>query len=506
MVSGATPSSGTSRVVELCKEMLSRRPLLLVSNRGPIEYYVNESGDLSWRRGAGGVVTALSAISHYAPLTWIACAMGEGDRRAAHQAEGKAMPSPMPGQKLQLRFIIIPRNVYHKYYNVLCNPLLWFLQHYMWNSPHTPNVNAAVYDAWDNGYVLANRAFADAVIDEAQTSDPPPFIMLHDYHLYLAAGYIRPAVPGAILQHFIHIPWPSPVYWQLLPRVMRSAICTNLCANDIIGFQTVRDVRNFLHSCEAFLPQAEVDYRRRTVWFDGHLSTVNAYPISIDLGDLQRTNRSARVRDYEERLRPLCGEQTIVRVDRAEPSKNLVRGFRAFEILLDRYPDLHGKVNFLAFLVPSRTSIRQYRRYVEEVDGVVSAINERFANDNWTPIRVFFENNYAQAIAGMRLFDVLLVNAVIDGMNLVAKEGPVVNTKDGVLVLSETVGAYEELGEYALGVAPADLEGTMRAMHQALTMPPEERHARAQSLRKTIGEHDVGAWLCRQFDDLMTLS
>lgn len=500
------PQDNVGRLRELAREMLAQRKLILASNRGPVEYAVSDDGTAQPRRGSGGVVTALSAVSQYAELTWVACAMGEGDRRVAATAAGRAIKSPLAGQKLNIRFITPPRNVYHKYYNEFCNPLLWFLQHNMWNSPRTPNIDARVHDAWHDGYVRVNKAFAETVAEEARDSDPPPFVMLHDYHLYLAAGYIRSLVPGVILQHFTHIPWPAPRYWQLLPAAMRQAICENICANDIVGMQTLWDVRNFLHTCEAFLAGAEVDYRSRTVWHKGHLSTVNAYPISIDVAGLQRLARSNKVREYEAKLTPLRGEHTIVRVDRLEPSKNILRGFRAFDVLLQRHPQLVGKVKYWAFLVPSRTDIRQYQRYAEDVMSLIDDINRRYGSGDWRPIEVFYENNYPQAIAAMRLYDVLVVNAVVDGMNLVAKEGAVVNTRSGVLILSETVGAHEQLGEHALSVAPADIEGTMQAMYQALTMPPEERKRRAEALRLKVQTEDITLWLCRQFEDLLALA
>jgi trehalose 6-phosphate synthase len=498
--------SGAARLRDIAKDLLTERRLILVSNRGPLEYRVQDDGSLQGRRGAGGVVTALTAVSYHVDVTWIAGAMGEGDRRAAQQAGDQLLTSPYAGQRLNVRFVITPRSVYHKYYNVFCNPLLWFLQHYMWNSPYTPNVSASTHDAWQNGYVPVNRAFAEQVIREAKDDVVAPFVMLHDYHLYLVGGYIREALPNVILQHFTHIPWPTPSYWQLLPAEMRGAICESLCACDIVGFQAIRDVRNFLQTCEAFLEDAEVDYRRGTVWYKGHLTTVNVYPISVDVANLHRLSRSARVRIIEEKLKPFCGEKTIVRVDRAEPSKNIVRGFRAFDTLLERYPEHRGKVKFLSFLVPSRTHIRQYQRYMDEIKSQVAQLNEKYRFDDWEPISLFIENNYPQGIAAMRLYDVLLVNAVIDGMNLVAKEGPVVNTKDGVLILSETVGAYQQLKDNVLPVAPADLEGTVNALHAALTMDAEERQRRAQKLRNAVEGEDILRWLSHQFEDLRMLA
>jgi trehalose 6-phosphate synthase len=493
------------QLVDLCRELLAERRLILVSNRGPVEYRVAQNGELQLNRGTGGVVTALRAISKYIEVTWIASTMGEGDRLAASSQIGRFQVT-LPGQRLYLRLVTSPRNVYHKYYNLFCNPLLWFLQHYMWNSPYTPNVDAKVYDAWDNGYVAVNRAFADAVIAEAAHDRTPPFVMIHDYQLYLVGGYLRQQMSNAILQHFIHIPWPASSYWQLFPDPMRRAILESLCAADIVGLQTNRDVHYFLYSCEMFLDGAKVDYESRTVVHGGRKTQIASYPVSVDLAALHRVVRSPRVQEYEEKLRPCLGEQTIVRVDRAEPSKNITRGLKAFDMLLERYPHLTNKVKLICFVVPSRSGIKQYERYTQEIFDSVEAINAKHGTEGWQPVKLFFENNYAQSIAGMRLYDVLLVNPVIDGMNLVAKEGPVVNARNGVLVLSESAGAYEQLKENVISVAPADLEGTTQALYEALMMEPTERKRRAEALRKTVEEEDITNWLYHQFRDLRNLA
>ncbi len=492
----------SARIEQLCQELLSQRRLILVSNRGPVEYHLANDGSLQGRRGNGGVVAALVGVSKHADLTWVAAAMSEADRQAAEMAQGAAVVTAHQGHKMAVRFVVAPRSTYHKYYNIFCNPLLWFLQHYMWNLPHAPNINASTYDAWENGYVPVNQAFADAVAEEAARDAAPPLVMSHDYQLYLFPGMVRQYLPKAIIEHFVHIPWPGPQYWHILPASIRFPIFRHLCAADIVGFQTVRDVRNFLRTCEAFLEGAEVDYRNDTVWRDGHLTTARAYPISVDVDGLKYLARSPRVREYEEQLRAQCGEQTIVRVDRVEPSKNITRGFRAFDLFLERYPQFQGKVKFLAFLVPSRGHIRQYERYLEEVQQQVASLNDKYG----PTIDLFYENNYSQAIAALRLYDVLLVNAVIDGMNLVAKEGPVVNTKDGVLILSETTGAYQQLGPHALGVSPADIEGTAQALYAALTMAPEERRERATALRQAVEREDLAVWLCSQLEDLAALT
>jgi len=498
--------STDARLKELCSQRLSPRRLILASNRGPIEYYFTEDRQLRSRRGSGGIVTALSSLGKYVELNWIASAMGEGDRQAAQRAQGERFKVPLAGDNLYLRFVVSPRNTYHKFYSVICNPLLWFLQHYMWSSSRTPNIDHRVHDAWENGYVPVNQAFAQAVIAEARRDKLPLIIILNDYHLYLASGYIRRQMPNVVIQHFIHIPWPSPRYWQLLPNSMRQAILRSLCTTDIVGLQTARDVLSFLHCCQSFIDEAKIDYKHQTVQINEHVVQIKAYPVSIDVAGLKKMVSSTMLKEYEEKLRPLYGEQTIVRVDRAEPSKNIIRGFRAFDMLLERYPQLVGKVKFIAFLVPTRTHLKPYQRYMQEVIQLIEAINNKYRNKEWHPIDFFYENNYIQAIAGMRLYDVLLVNAVIDGMNLVAKEGPTVNNRDGVLILSETVGACEQLGQSALTVAPADLEGTTQALYTALTMPPEERHKCAIRLKRSIKQEDMANWLLHLLGDTVSLT
>lgn len=505
-MSASSGKDERSALWTLVDELLGSQRLILASNRGPMEFHVQPDGELQPRRGSGGVVTALSGLTNYVDFTWIASAMGEGDRRAAEQNNGLAVPSPLPGQQVQVRFVTTPRRAYHKYYNIICNPLLWFLQHYMWSSPYTPRVDAVVYDAWESGYVHVNQEFADAIVEEAGRSDLPPLVMVHDYQLYLVPQMVREKLPNARIHHFVHIPWPASSYWELLPAMIRTRICEALCCADIAGFQAERDVRAFLESCDSFLDGAEVDYAAHVVRHNGRETQVRSYPISIDVDEVQQIATSPRAVEHEVRLTEALGEQTIVRVDRAEPSKNIVRGFSAYEIMLDRHPELVGKVRFLAFLVPSRTHIRQYQRYIEEIDQSVKRINEKFGTADWQPIQIYYENNYIQAIAGMRLYDVLLVNSVIDGMNLVAKEGPVVNKKDGVLILSEAAGAYEQLRIGALPVAPADVEGTARALYQALTMSAEERNQRATAMRESIEAEDITAWLHHQLEDISKLA
>ena len=499
-------SAGDPRLQEfhqLCEALLERRPLIVASNRGPLEFRLTPEGRLQPRPGSGSVVTALSRLIHGYEFTWVANALGEGDRRAREQAQGEAIRSPLPTQRVSVRYVTTPRRVYHKFYNIFCNPLLWFLQHYMWSPPYTPNVDGVVHDAWATGYRLVNEAFADAIVAEAATKGgDTPLVMLHDYHLYLVPGMFRERLPGAFIYHFIHIPWPASHFWQLLPVSIRSTICESLCAADLMGFQTEADVYNFLDCCRRFLDDAQVDFAEQTVTNQGHQTRVRAFPTSIDVEEVQRIAASPRAVEYDRRLHPLRAEHTIVRVDRAEPSKNIVRGFRSYQIFLGQHPELHGRVKFLAFLVPARTHIKQYERYQSEIDTLVRTINAAHATPTWQPVQVFYENNYTQALAGMRMYDTLLVNPVADGMNLVAKEGPVVNTRNGVLIVSEGTGAYSQLREGALVVAPADLDGGARAFHQAVTMTEEERAARTAKLVEAVQREDALNWLLVQLREI----
>ena len=195
-----------------------------------------------------------------------------------------------------------------------------------------------------------------------------------------------------------------------------------------------------------------------------------------------------------------------MRVDRVDPSKNIVAGFRAFGLLLERHPELIGQAKFLAFLVPSRTGIPEYRRCTGEVFAAIRDINSRYQQEDWRPIELFYENNYLQALAGMSLYDVLLVNPLADGMNLVSKEGPIVNEHDGVLVLSRGAGSHGELAEGAVSVDPLDIEGTAEGLASALSMPEAERRARAEQLRQTIERNDLSVWLRSQLEDLRSIA
>jgi trehalose 6-phosphate synthase len=365
-------------------------------------------------------------------------------------------------------------------------------------------INQRIHDAWSRGYVEVNRLIAEKVVEVASQSKAPPVLLIQDYHLYLLAGFVRHQIPDIAMQHFIHIPWPAADYWKVLPASMRDAIFGGLLANDVIGFQTNGDVWRFLNGC-AELMGLRVDHQEQAVLHRGRVIWVRAYPISIDASSLDRVAAAPETRSELVRLRSSPIHKLIVRVDRTDPSKNILRGFLAFERLLAAHPEHIGKVQFWAFLQPSRQGVSVYRSYVKSIDKTVRSINRRFARPDWMPIRLEYGENIHRAVAGYAGFDVLLVNPIYDGMNLVAKEGAYLNRRDGVIVLSENAGAFEELRDNVIGVNPFDVEATAQAIHRALTLPHESRAAMASSLRAAVRERDITRWVQQQLYDLKDL-
>jgi trehalose 6-phosphate synthase len=487
-----------------CADLFGGRRLIIASNRGPLEYQTGDDQGLTYRIGCGGLVSALSPAAPLANVTWVAVAMTEADRQVA--ANGGPPPEDSRAVGRRVRFVAPDRQAYHLHYNVFSNPILWFLHHSLLDGLRRRDLWDQMERAWERGYVPVNLAFADAVVEELRRPGSAGVALLQDYHLYLAGRYVRDRVPDTVLQHFVHVPWPEPDAWLEAPWHITEAICEGLLANDVIRFQTQASAHNFLLTCFNYIGGAFIDFDRAIVSYQGRRIRVRSSAISVDPDHLRRQLVSPEAQGYLKRLEGLTGERTIVRVDRMDPSKNVLGGFQAFDRLLRQHPELHGRVKFLAFLVPSRTSIPEYRRYTERVFGLIDRINVRYGRGSWRPVEVFYENNFLQALAGMTLYDVLLVNSLADGMNLVAKEGPVVNQRDGVLVLSTKAGAFQELGAGGLPVNPQDVKGTAAALWQALEMPPAERRRRAAFLRAIIAERDLSAWMKEQLEELQEVA
>jgi trehalose 6-phosphate synthase len=308
------------------------------------------------------------------------------------------------------------------------------------------------------------------------------------------------------ISHFTHIPWPGPEYWGILPSAMRQAILDGLCAADLLGFQTRNDALNFIRTCETFLPETSVNFKRGRVWRRHHATHIRDFPISIDVKALKAMAGTPEVESNQNEILEMIGNRKLIlRVDRIEPSKNIVRGFQAFEEMLELHPEHLGQVVFLALLVPSRMDVEEYQHYLDDLMAAAGRVNARFGDREWEPVRMLVSENYPRAVAALRLYDVLLVNAIADGMNLVAKEGPLVNQRDGVLILSEQTGARQQLESGATVISPCDVYATAEALHQGLIMDPEEKSAREKRLIWMIEREGIDAWLRNQLDVLAEL-
>lgn len=481
-------------------------PILIASNRGPVTLHRNESGKLEFQRGAGGLVTALTGLAHQVDATWVSCANTPED---SEWKEGR-VPLVDNGVDVNIKFLSPSPEAFDGYYNIIANPLLWFLQHSMWDVPHAPIINKETWKAWDEGYVTVNKLFANRIAIICVSGKKPGLVMLQDYHLYLVASYLRKLLKPRqrpIISHFIHIPWPGPEYWGILPPTMRQAIFEGLCAVDVLGFQTNNDALNFIRTCQAYLPRASVSFKHQRVWYRNHATHVRDFPISIDVQALKQLAEKPEVLGYENEIQNMVGNRKLIlRIDRIEPSKNIVRGFQAFKELLDLHPEYIGKVTFLSLLVPSRLGVDEYQNYLDALMATSGQINARYGTHEWEPIRILVGENYPRAVAALKLYDVLLVNAIADGMNLVAKEGPVVNQRNGGLILSERAGARQQLESGAQVISPCDIYATAEAMHQVLTMPEEKRQERVDRLRRLIERDDINDWLCRQLDTISELN
>ena len=456
-----------------------RRRLIVVSNRGPISY-ARAGGTRVARRGAGGLVTALAPLVARHDVTWIASALSDEDRAVA--AEGTVDETAADGSRYRLRLVAHEPRGFDLFYNVVANPALWFVQHGLWELKHDPD--APFEPAWDEGYVPVNAAFAAAVCEEL-AHDPAAAVFFHDYHLYLAPALVRERHPGRALVHFTHIPWVPPAAWDVLPERVVRELHAGLLANDVVGFHTERWRREYLACCDA-------------LGLDRDGTQVTAHPISIDPDEFAELAGSEAVLERERELVARRPEILVLRVDRTDPSKNVPRGLEAFRLLLERRPDLRGRVRMLALLDPSRQKIPEYVEERRRIEAAAAAVEAAFPG----ALELEIADDFPASVAAYKQFDILLVNAVMDGLNLVSKEAALVNANDGVVVLSVNAGAYEELRDWVVPVDPLDVEGTADALEAALALPLEERRTRREAIERHVRAHDLEAWLAAQLADL----
>lgn len=485
-------------------EVLHGRSLVIASNRGPVKFQRDEDDQLVPSRGAGGLVTALTHVMRYAPGVWVASAMTSGDREIVREQQDEHLSATFEDHRVRLRYLLFEREVFDRYYNRISNSVLWFLQHNMWNLPVQPRFTEATHEAWSS-YKEVNERFAEALAQEIDGSEATAPVMLHDYHLMMTAAYLREMVPEAFSYHFTHSPWAQPDLMKVLPGDMAEEILRGMLANDLLGFQANRWSRNFLWCCSELLG-AEIDMSQGVVRHQGRETVVRDYPISIDVEAISKLAHSDEAQTHLGWLeRMQAGRKLILRVDRLELSKNIVRGFRAYEEMLKAHPELKGEVVHLALLYPSRRALSEYRGYEAEVLDVHDRINEELGTDDWQPIVLINEDDYIRALACSRRYDVLMVNPIADGMNLVAKEGPAVNEKDGVLVLSRNAGAWYELGHAAIGVNPYDIHEMAEALYDGLTMDQDLRKEMAAILKGVVARNSPVKWVWYQLRDIRRL-
>jgi trehalose 6-phosphate synthase len=460
----------------------SAAQVLVASNRGPVSYDVREDGSLHTKRGGGGLVSGLSAIGSDADSLWVCSALSEGDREAVRQGVGEA----------GVRMLDIPAGVHADAYNGVANSVLWFVHHMLYQTPLEPVFDAEFRRQWTS-YETYNRAFAEALAEEAAQGAA---VVVQDYHLTLVPGMLRELRPDLRIGHFSHTPWAPPEYFRMLPDDVARQVLGGMLGADRLGFLTHR-------WADAFTACAEQ--------FAGGLggTRIGVHGLGADADFLRERAHEADVDERMAALREEIGaapdggaRRTIVRVDRTELSKNIVRGLLAYRQLLDDHPEWRERVVHVAFAYPSRQDLAVYRDYTAEVQRVAEEINADYGTPGWTPVVLHVEDDFARSLAAYRLGDVALVNPIRDGMNLVAKEVPVVSDEGCVLVLSREAGAYEELGEEAITVNPYDVIATARALHEALSMPAGERAERTKRLAAAATALPPAQWFLDQLNAL----
>ncbi|GAA2939108.1 trehalose-6-phosphate synthase [Streptomyces violaceus] len=451
--------------------------MLVASNRGPVSYTVGEDGSLNAKRGGGGLVSGLSAIGSDADALWVCSALSDGDREAVRRGVGEQ----------GVRMLDIPADVHADAYNGVANSVLWFVHHMLYQTPLEPVFDAEFRRQWTS-YERYNRAFAEALAEEAARGAK---VVVQDYHLTLVPGMLRELRPDLRIGHFSHTPWAPPEYFRMLPDDVAGQVLRGMLGADRLGFLTRRWADAFVACAERFA---------------GGLggTRVGVHGLGADADFLRQRSHEKDVEERMAALREEIGEgrRTIVRVDRTELSKNIVRGLLAYRTLLDSHAEWRERVVHVAFAYPSRQDLAVYREYTAEVQRVSEEINAEYGTPGWTPVVLNLKDDFARSLAAYRLADVALVNPIRDGMNLVAKEVPVVSDAGCALVLSREAGAYEELGEDAITVNPYDVTGTAAALHEALSMRPEERAERAKRLAAAATALPPAQWFLDQLDAL----
>jgi trehalose 6-phosphate synthase len=449
------------------------RPIVLVSNRGPVSFERDDRGERTSKRGAGGLVSGIGPLVSDRDVTWLAAAISDEDREVA-------VGGVVEADGFHVRLLAPDAETYRLAYDVVSNEVLWFAHHGLWDLTREPAFDAGWTDAWD-AYRAVNHEFADAVADLAPDG---AIVLVQDYHLCLVGARLRDVRPDLAAVHFHHTPFAPPVWLGALPSLAARELIEGLAAHRACGFHSQRWVDDFTASARAVAgvqPHAFVS------------------PLASDPADIRAAAASPECAAAFAALEEVVQDRRVIgRVDRVELSKNLLRGFRAYTELLEAHPEHHERVVFVAEAYPSRANVPGYSAYRELVEHEVAVVNERYATRDWNPIVLDVEDDFPRSVALLRRADALLVNPIRDGLNLVASEGALVNERDAVLALSPEAGAWERLGEAALRTPPFDVAGTAAVLHEALTMDEREKAKRAERLRALAEARTPAHWLDEQ--------
>src|SRR6516225_11383505 len=490
----------------------ARGRVLVASNRGPVSFRLSDDGKLTSRRGGGGMVSGLSSVAGQDEVLWVCAALSDADRTAARAAASGYLDTPdasLDGAGSAVQMLDIPAATFDRAYNAVANSTLWFVHHMLYDTPNRPDFGLVFRREWES-FRAYNAAFADALAAGAGPDGAARRggvrAMVQDYHLTLVPRMLADRRPDVAIGYFCHTPWAPPAYFAILPGHVAREVLDGILGADHAGFHAQRWADAFLDCCQAVLG-AEVDRAAGTVRHRGHTTTVAVHPLGVDAAELRARASAPDVQAHVAALTAAAGRRKlVVRVDRTELSKNIVRGLAAYRELLLTHPEWLGKVVLLSLSYPSRHDLPEYREYTAQVQRLAREINDEFGTEDWDPLVLQVNDDYPRSLAAYRLADVLLVNPIRDGMNLVAKEGPLLSERGCALVLSREAGAAAELAAGALLVNPYDVTETAQALHDALGMPDSERLRRCALLATASAAAPPQEWFADQVSVLAAAS
>lgn len=458
--------------------------LVVVSNRLP--YVLTRTDDGSWglAPGSGGLVTALHPVLRDRGGTWIGWP-GVTEtvpdlRRILRNAAREAGYAFEP--------VLLTADEMEKYYHGYSNEIIWPLFH---DLQGRCDFDPEYWPA----YVGVNRKFAQALMNHC---GPQDFVWVHDYHLMDVAHHARERNCEADLAFFLHIPFPPPDIFMKLPE--RQAVLHSLLAYDLVGVQTLRDRRNLVQCIRTLVKnvRVRVESNLHVVQIDDHETRIGNFPIGIDASGYAKRATAPEVEQQVKVIRERYpGRQLVLGIDRLDYTKGIPQRLRAFANLLDRFPELRGKIQLFQVVVPSRMGIREYDDLRAEIERLVGEINGRYTQLGWVPVHYFFRSlSTTELLAFYRAAQIALITPLKDGMNLVAKEFCACSVEeDSVLILSQFAGASAQLGRAALVVNPYDVEQTADAIYQAFRMTPGERQYRMRRLRRNVNSQNIFWWV-----------